>query len=121
MNAGELRLSELLRLPVVDTTGEEMAIIDVRTSQPDLPRAPQIVGLLCSPARPIGSLGVKRHDTAHSLGRRRTRGRGRFVPWHQIAAIDAGAVRLVGRFSELPALADAREPGPPALPDSTRP
>jgi hypothetical protein len=116
VKAGELRMSALLRLPVLDAGGARMSILDVRTSQPRPPDAPRLVGLLCSPDPVIASLGLKRHDTAASLARRRAHAHGRFVPWHEISAIDTHAIQLRCRFSELTPLAQAPDPGPPATP-----
>jgi hypothetical protein len=114
VKAGELRMSALLRLVVLDAGGARMSVLDLRTSQPTPPDAPRLVGLLCSPDPVIASLGLKRHDTAASLGRRRTHAHGRFVPWREISSIDMHAVQLRCHFSELTPLAEAPDPGPPA-------
>jgi hypothetical protein len=113
---GQLRISALLRLPVRDAGGARMSVLDVRTTQPTPPEAPRLVGLLCSPDPVIASLGLKRHDIAASLRRRRARANGRFVPWHEITSIDAHAIQLRCRFSELGSLAETPGPGPPATP-----
>jgi hypothetical protein len=110
---GELRMSALLRLSVVDAEGARMSVLDVRTSQPTPPDAPRLVGLLCSPHPVIASLGLKRHDIAASLGRARAHTHGRFVPWHEINSINTHAIQLRCRFSELTPLAEAPDPGPP--------
>jgi hypothetical protein len=110
---GTLRFSTLLRLPVVDAAGVRMGILDLRSSQPSPPRAPTILGLLCSPDPVVASLGLKRRDAAPSPRRRGTHTNGRFVPWRQIDSIDDHAVRLRCRFSDLPTITDAPDPGPP--------
>jgi hypothetical protein len=120
VKAGEIRMSALLRLPVLDAEGARMGVLDVRTSHPTPPDAPLLVGLLCCPAPVIAALGLKRHDISPSLGRRRAHVRGRFVPWREIASIDPDAVRLGCRFSELPSFSEAPDPGPPATLDAQR-
>jgi hypothetical protein len=114
VKAGQVRISVLLRLPVLDSDGVRMAILDVRTSQPAPPDAPRLIGLLCSPDPMIASLGLKRSDIAASPGRRRAQAHGRFVAWHEISSIDTHQVRLRSRFCDLPPLSETSESGPPA-------
>jgi hypothetical protein len=114
VKAGQLRISALLRLPVLDADGVRMAIVDVRTSQPTPPDAPHVLGLLCSPDPVFASLGLKRSDLAASPARRRAHTHGRFVAWHEIGSIGADGVRLRCRLSDLPLLSETPDPGPPA-------
>ena len=115
MKPGAIRFSTLLRLPVVDSAGARMGLLDVRTSEPAPPTAPAILGLLLSPHPRAGSRGLKRHDAALSPRRRRTQAHSRYAPWHQIASINLDAVQLHCRFEDLPAITF-----PPPRRDSTR-
>jgi hypothetical protein len=114
MKPGQLRFSALLELPVLDVDGTRMSVLDVRTAQPTPSEAPTLVALLCTPDPRIASLGLKRHDMAASVGRRRALLQGRCVPWHQITSIGPDAIHLECRYSDLRTLADASDTGPPA-------
>jgi hypothetical protein len=114
VSGGEIRLSELLRLRVVDAAGDTLSVLDVRTAQPATPDPPRIVGLLCSKGPRLRSFGLKRHDAGFVIGPNRVRRHGRFVPWHEIESIGASGIQIRCRFAELERIEETGDPGAPA-------
>jgi hypothetical protein len=112
---GQLPLTALLQLRVVDSLGREMGALDVRTDRARPPLAPRVTGLLCAPDPKLVLLGLKRHDGG-LLPRPRAARQSRFAPWTAIASIDAGAIHIDRPFAELPRLVDTRDEAPPPPP-----
>jgi hypothetical protein len=113
---GQLALTALLQLSVIDSLGQEMGILDVRTDRARPPLAPRVTGLLCAPDPRLVLLGLKRHD-AGLLPRPRAAREARFAPWTAIASIETDSVHLDSPFAELPRLTDTPDETPPR-PDS---
>jgi hypothetical protein len=102
---GQLHLTALLQLSVIDSLGRKMGVLDVRTDRARPPVAPRVTGLLCAPDPKLVLLGLKRHDGG-LLPRPRAARQARFAPWTAIASIDRVAIHLGSPFSELPLLMD---------------
>jgi hypothetical protein len=113
---GQLPLTALLQLSVIDSLGREMGVLDVRTDSARPPRAPRVTGLLCAPDPKLVLLGLKRHDGG-LLPRPRAAREARFAPWTAIASIDRSAIYLESPFGDLPRLTDTPDEAPP-VPDS---
>jgi hypothetical protein len=113
---GQLTLTALLQLRVIDSLGSEIGILDLRTDRARPPLAPRVTGLLCAPAPKLVLLGLKRHDGG-LLPRPQAARQARFAPWTAIASIDRRTVHLDTPLGELPRLIDTPDEAPPT-PDS---
>jgi sporulation protein YlmC with PRC-barrel domain len=113
---GQLPLTELLQLSVIDSRGQKMGVLDVRTGRAWPPVAPRVTGLLCAPDPKLVLLGLKRHDGG-LLPRPYAAKQARFAPWTAIASVDRSAIHLKSPFGDLPLLIDTPDVAPPR-PDS---
>jgi hypothetical protein len=110
---GRRRYSAITRLPVIDATGEQRGVLDLRTKTPRGGAAPSILGLIVCRRTWLRTLGMKRYD-AVGVPLADVQDHARFVPWNAVTALD-DAIRLGVAFTDLPRLSDAPDPGPPPL------
>jgi hypothetical protein len=109
----ELLYTTLIHLPVCDSTGHSIGIVDLRTTLPD--PEPRLLGLLVA-AHPLRhTLGLKRFD---STGERfaGTRRDTRFLPWSDISEITEEAIHTQRPLTDLPLLSAAPASVPPPMP-----